>query len=105
MRGDAILRTTLIEAIYALIGTKELQELVVSYECNDSLFRRYKHMATIQKLPPGLPMPTGEPNADATRFEAWICETYMEYGSDMRQVGPIVLNAIGFQPGGVRGGV
>jgi hypothetical protein len=108
MRGDAILRTTLMEAIYGenpQICTKDLQDLVVSYECNDSLFRRYKQLAADGQLPQGLPPPSGAPHADATRFEAWICEAYEACGSDMRAIAPIVLQAVGYKPGGVRGGV
>jgi hypothetical protein len=109
MRGDAILRTTLIEAIYRdnpAISTKQLQDLVVSYECNDSpLYRRYKQLAAAGQLPQGLPPPTGAPNSDATRFEAWICEAFEASGNDMQTVAPLVLNAVGFKPGSVPGGL
>jgi hypothetical protein len=73
MLGDSVLKHVLLRhfSMQAGITPANLQNLVVNHSTNIFLNTMY-YALTPQGLPEGLPPPTGNTNADASRFEAFI---------------------------------
>jgi hypothetical protein len=99
MRGEAILRLTLIESICAdnpKISAKELQDTVQSYECNSWLASRYQALTDAGNLPKRSPRPCVSVHVDADEFEAWVCKIYDGHRRDLHKASPHVLKAVGY---------